>query len=118
MSERLFVLDDLAAHGDRFRCRARVPEATPLVEGHFPGRAVVPGIGIVALIVEVLALGLGRPVELRAIDSIRFRAPVEPGSELQVEITAQGEKAQFRMATVAGELVANGSVRLAGGGSD
>lgn len=111
----LFVLDDFARHGDRFRCTARVPQATPLVDGHFPGRAVVPGIGILALITEVLALGLRRPVELRAVDSARFRAPVEPGSELEVEITAQAEKAQFRVATVAGTLVANGSVRLGGG---
>jgi 3-hydroxymyristoyl/3-hydroxydecanoyl-(acyl carrier protein) dehydratase len=110
----LFELDRLEGSGNRFGCRARVPEATPLVEGHFPGHAIVPGIGILALVADVLALGLQRPVGLQAIESVRFRAQVEPGSELQVEIEVAAASVRFRVAAATGALVANGSLRLGG----
>jgi len=114
--DRLFLLDDLDSQGDRFCCRARVPATTPLVEGHFPGEPLVPGIGILMLVVEVLALGMRRDIGLGAIEAVRFRSRVGPGSELLVEITAEAERARFRVATATGTLVADGRLRLLGGG--
>jgi 3-hydroxyacyl-[acyl-carrier-protein] dehydratase len=114
--DRLFLLDDVDSQGTRFCCRARVPVTTPLVEGHFPGEPLVPGIGILMLVVEVLALGLRRDIALGAVEAVRFRSRVGPGSELLVEITADVERARFRVATAAGTLVADGRLRLRSGG--
>ena len=63
--------------------------------GHFPGRPIMPGVLIVealaqaagVLAVESLGLsGSGKLVYFMAIDEVKFRAPVEPGCLLALEI--------------------------------
>jgi 3-hydroxyacyl-[acyl-carrier-protein] dehydratase len=63
--------------------------------GHFPGRPIMPGVLIVEalaqaagiLAVESLGLaGSGKLVYFMAIDGAKFRAPVEPGVLLRLEV--------------------------------
>ncbi len=63
--------------------------------GHFPGRPIMPGVLIVEalaqaagiLAVESLGLaGSGKLVYFMAIDGAKFRAPVEPGCLLSLEV--------------------------------
>ena len=63
--------------------------------GHFPGRPIMPGVLIVeamaqaAGILAVRSLGLegsGKLVYFMAIDEAKFRAPVEPGCLLRLEV--------------------------------
>ena len=64
-------------------------------QGHFPGRPIMPGVLIVealaqaagVLAVESLGLaGSGKLVYFMAIDGAKFRAPVEPGVLLRLEV--------------------------------
>ena len=64
-------------------------------QGHFPDRPIMPGVLIVealaqaagVLAVESLGLaGTGKLVYFMAIDSAKFRAPVEPGVLLTLEV--------------------------------
>ncbi len=64
-------------------------------QGHFPGRPIMPGVLIVealaqaagVLAVESLGLaGSGKLVYFMAIDEAKFRAPVEPGVLLRLEV--------------------------------
>ena len=64
-------------------------------QGHFPGRPVMPGVLIVealaqaagVLAVESLGLvGTGKLVYFMSIDDAKFRAPVEPGVLLRLEV--------------------------------
>jgi 3-hydroxyacyl-[acyl-carrier-protein] dehydratase len=63
--------------------------------GHFPGRPIMPGVLIVealaqaagVLAVESLGLaGSGKLVYFMAIEGAKFRAPVEPGVLLRLEV--------------------------------
>ncbi|MEL7310612.1 MAG: 3-hydroxyacyl-ACP dehydratase FabZ [Pseudomonadota bacterium] len=68
----------------------------PFFQGHFPGRPVMPGV----LIIEALAQATGILAFATAdeppgadtlyyfvgIDKARFRKPVEPGDQLQLEV--------------------------------
>jgi len=64
-------------------------------QGHFPGRPIMPGVLIVeamaqaAGILAVQSLGLagsGKLVYFMAIEGAKFRAPVEPGVLLRLEV--------------------------------
>ena len=64
-------------------------------QGHFPGRPIMPGVLIVEamaqaagiLAVESLGLaGSGKLVYFMAIDGAKFRAPVEPGCLLTLDV--------------------------------
>ena len=64
-------------------------------QGHFPGRPIMPGVLIVeamaqaAGVLAVQSLGLagsGKLVYFMAIESAKFRAPVEPGCLLRLEV--------------------------------
>jgi 3-hydroxyacyl-[acyl-carrier-protein] dehydratase len=67
----------------------------PFFAGHFPDRPIMPGVLIVealaqaagVLAVESLGLaGTGKLVYFMAIDGAKFRAPVEPGVMLRLEV--------------------------------
>ncbi len=62
--------------------------------GHFPGRAVMPGVLITESMAQAAGLMLlsieefkGRVVYLASIDKMRFRKPVTPGDALIIEAT-------------------------------
>ena len=64
-------------------------------QGHFPGRPIMPGVLIVealaqaAGVLAVESLGLansGKLVYFMAIESAKFRQPVEPGVLLRLEV--------------------------------
>jgi len=80
--------------GERIRAIKAVSFNEGFFQGHFPGRPIMPGVlqiealaqaaGILA--VETLGLaGSGKLVYFMAIESAKFRAPVEPGCLLELE---------------------------------
>ena len=67
----------------------------PFFQGHFPSRPIMPGVLIIealaqaagVLAVEALGLaGSGKLVYFMAIEGAKFRAPVEPGVLLKLEV--------------------------------
>lgn len=87
--------------------------------GHFPGRPIMPGVLIVealaqaagVLAVESLNLaGSGKLVYFMAIEGAKFRAPVEPGCLLTLEVEFVQKRATVckfaGRALVAGKLAA------------
>jgi 3-hydroxyacyl-[acyl-carrier-protein] dehydratase len=64
-------------------------------QGHFPGRPIMPGVLIVEALAQaagILAVesfglaGSGKLVYFMAIEGAKFRAPVEPGCLLNLEV--------------------------------
>ena len=64
-------------------------------QGHFPGRPIMPGVMIVEALAQaagVLAMesfglvGSGKLVYFMSIDNAKFRAPVEPGCLLTLDV--------------------------------
>lgn len=94
----------------------------PFFAGHFPGRPIMPGVLIVEALAQaagVLAMhtlgpeGQGKLVYFMAIENAKFRAPVEPGCilELNVRFTQnRGRVSKFEgRAVVNGKLAAEAS---------
>ena len=91
-------------------------------QGHFPGRPIMPGVLIVeamaqaAGILAVESLGLadsGKLVYFMAIEGAKFRAPVEPGCLLQLDVSFVQKRSSVckftGRATVDGKLAAEAS---------
>ena len=73
----------------------------PFFAGHFPDQPVVPGVLLVEGLAQTLAyLALSQAKSRRAflvgIDRARFRAIVEPGTEVTYEVTAQAARFGMR----------------------
>jgi len=89
----------------------------PFFKGHFPGHPIMPGVLIVESMAQTGAILLMDAIEnpeqklayFMAMDKVRFRKPVYPGDQLQLEV----ELLRFRptsckmsgRAFVSGELV-------------
>ena len=86
--------------------------------GHFPDRPIMPGVLIIEALAQAAAIlgikslaleGTGKLVYFMAIENAKFRAPVEPGCLLQLDVdltTSRGRVCKFSgRASVAGKLV-------------
>ncbi len=110
--------------GKRIVALKNVTANEPHFQGHFPGRPIMPG----ALILEAMAQAAGvlmfrtmehRPNEnfvyyLGGIDKARFKRPVVPGDQLEIEVVLQWLRqavAKFRCAArVDGSVVCEAEI--------
>jgi 3-hydroxyacyl-[acyl-carrier-protein] dehydratase len=113
------VLSHDATH---LTAEARVPEASPVFEGHFPGFPILPGV----LMIETMAQACGWLMVLRSnftrmallaqTREAKMRAMVKPGALLTVDVELLQESsgyAELRGAlTEAGRKVAEATLRL------
>jgi len=91
------------AEGQRIKGFKNVTINEPFFAGHFPGRPVMPGVLILEVMAQVGAVlafkwekGPGHPVVyLTGIDHAKFRKPVLPGDQLEVEVEVLRRKPPF-----------------------
>lgn len=81
--------------GERIHAIKAVSFNEEFFQGHFPGRPIMPGVlqiealaqSAAILAIETLELaGSGKLVYFMSIDEAKFRAPVEPGCLLDLEV--------------------------------
>ena len=89
----------------------------PFFRGHFPGHPIMPGVLIVESIAQTGAVLLLEAIEnperkvayFMSMDNVRFRKPVYPGDQLQIEVEmGRFRQTSYKMtgrAYVSGELV-------------
>ncbi len=66
----------------------------PFLQGHFPGKPIMPGVLILEAMAQTAGLGIywnlpqhrGKGVALAGIDRVRFRRPVVPGDILTLNV--------------------------------
>jgi len=63
----------------------RLNAAHRIFKGHFPGQPVVPGVCMVQIIKEMLEAALGKTLQLRKADHIKFLAVIDPRKSIDVD---------------------------------
>lgn len=82
----------------------------PAFAGHFPGRPIVPGVLLLAEVVEVLREA-GQSGGAMTISAAKFLAPVGPGAVLTIHMQEGGASRRFEVWQ--GErLVASGALGI------
>ena len=113
------VLSHDATH---LTAEARVPEASPVFEGHFPGFPILPGV----LMIEAMAQASGWLMVLRSnftrmallaqTREAKMRAMVKPGALLMVDVELLQESSGYAelrgTLSEAGRKVAEATLRL------
>jgi 3-hydroxyacyl-[acyl-carrier-protein] dehydratase len=101
-------------------CDSRVPDASPVFEGHFPGHPILPGV----LMIETMAQTGGwllmaltrfeRMAFLGAVKEAKFRGFVSPGTVLATESRLVHDGSGYAMTeariTAGGRIVAEAAI--------
>ena len=94
------VLD--VAPGERLRALKNVTANEPFFDGHFPHRPVFPGVLMLESIAQASAILVSLIIDAKAsqknvylfagVDKARFKAPVEPGDQLIIEVALERQR--------------------------
>ena len=91
----------LALEGQSITVESRIPDASPVFEGHFPGYPLMPGVLLVETMAQTsgwLLLGLNgftRMPFLMGVKEAKFRSFVGPGAPLEVTATLEHDGSGF-----------------------
>ena len=121
-------IDEILELEPGVRCVARkvVDPAELFFAGHFPGRAVVPGVFLIEAVAQTAGVMLASAVAARsdstpllaAVNRFKFLKPVGPGAALRVEtrkLTEVGPMAYVEgTVSVLDEVVAKGELSVVG----
>jgi len=65
------------------------PASSPWFDGHFPGKPILPGLGLLALVLHAVRSGLDQEaLRLERVIKTRFKGVILPGDELDVSFHA------------------------------
>ena len=64
----------------------RVPADLYYLEGHFPGRPIVPGVCQLQWVIAQVKSRTERPLHIRAIEDVKFHRPLPPLETFMMEL--------------------------------
>ena len=73
-----FTVAAQVSEPSRLRLQVRINAQHALFNGHFPGRPVVPGVCVLAMIKDVLQQHFAKDLLLRTCTSSKFLRPIDP----------------------------------------
>ena len=73
-----FTVQHYTHEPDNLRLRVHIDAHHALFNGHFPGRPVVPGVCVLAMIKDVLQQHFAKDLLLRTCTSSKFLRPIDP----------------------------------------
>ena len=82
-----------------------VPETLSCLEGHFPGRPIVPGVVQIDWALALAARWLGGAPWPRRIEALKFKTPLLPGQRATLVRERDERAAELRFEISRGETV-------------
>jgi 3-hydroxyacyl-[acyl-carrier-protein] dehydratase len=109
MVDRVCLLDPA---GGVIRSTGRLPEQSPIFEGHFPGHPILPGVLMIETIAQtggwlvLAASGFDRMAFLAQVKEAKMRAFLAPGQNIETQARLLHEGSGY--AVVAGQIESGG----------
>ena len=90
----------------------RIPSDDPCLDGHFPGRPLVPGVVLLERVITVAEAAHGSHGALR-LAQVKFLRPLLPGRQARIELEGAAPRWRFQVhgdggVLARGEIVAHG----------
>jgi 3-hydroxyacyl-[acyl-carrier-protein] dehydratase len=57
-----------------------------ILEGHFPGLPIVPGVCMMQIVLEMVELNTGKQVSLIAADTMKFLSVINPDQNKEIDV--------------------------------
>ena len=73
-----------------FEVRRVIAKNHPAIPGHFPGNPIVPGVLILDEVLRAAEQWRGQ-LRLKCVESVKFAAPLEPGTAFSIELHGEDE---------------------------
>ena len=80
-----YSIQSLQQEGDVVNASIGLNQSHVIFAGHFPGQPVVPGVCMVQIIKEILETTIGKPLQLKAADHIKFLSMVNPQETAELQ---------------------------------
>ena len=93
--------------------RVEIGAGHPAFVGHFPGRPVLPGVALLAEVLEAVALDPNLTAAVGAAPQfgvVKFSAPVLPGATLEISFQPGERSVGFSVASDNGQVAASGQI--------
>ncbi len=91
--------------GDEWVRELDVPVDLAQLEGHFPGRPLVPGVVQLAWVLDAAAACLGRSPRLAGIETLKFPELLPPGRLVRVAVACREDEGRLRFRISSGARV-------------
>jgi 3-hydroxymyristoyl/3-hydroxydecanoyl-(acyl carrier protein) dehydratase len=85
-----------------------IPHDHPSLPGHFPGRAVVPGVVVLDWVIAAIEAAHG-PLGALRLPQVKFVQPLLPGERADITLEGDADRWRFRV-TRDGVPIASGEV--------
>lgn len=85
----LFQLSEIENNEDKYKVRVNINAEHHVFEGHFPEKAILPGVVMAELIKQISGKIVGAPLTMKKARNLKFLGLVDPAevNYLDVELT-------------------------------
>ncbi len=91
---QLFQLQPQRNSDSEFQYGVTINPEHPIFEGHFPERAILPGVSMIELFRRATQLPTGKKLRMKSAKSLKFLKMVEPSqtTQLNLSLTLKNEE--------------------------
>ncbi len=86
---KLFILDEFENSDSFTKAKIHIDTSHPILQGHFPEQAVVPGVCMLELIKELIQQGLQHSIQLESASMIKFLTMFAPPNFTSADCSIQ-----------------------------
>jgi 3-hydroxyacyl-[acyl-carrier-protein] dehydratase len=90
----------------------RVEEESHFFLGHFPDDPILPGIALLAMVMEAVATWEQHAVSLLGLRDFRLRRVVRPGDGIDIHLSRTVKAGEIRFAVKSGTAVSSSGILL------